>query len=164
VTLPRAAGSLDVGYNAVTTCTDRGGPAVVGVRPFAPAALAAPGAWTPVRMQASVRALPGQQLPPHGRRGELVRYAVELRNPDNAPVGFDRCPATAELLAPAGTAEVHALNCAAAEPIPPGGAVLFEMRIRVPAAAPDGPNGLFWALDVTGSQPLEVVSRIIVDA
>jgi Protein of unknown function (DUF4232) len=163
VTLPRGAGSLDVGYNAVTTCTDPGGPTVVGVRPFAPAALAAPGGWTEVRVQAAVRALPGRQLPPHGRPGELVRYAVELRNPDSAPLGFARCPAVAELLAPAGTTEVHALNCAAATPIPPGGAVLFEMRVRVPAAAPAGPNGLFWALDVTGSRPLEVVSRIVVD-
>jgi hypothetical protein len=168
---PRAArlalpggGSLDVGYSAVTPCVDPGRPATVGVRPFQPAPPAEPGGWTNVRVQAAVRSLSGEPAAPHARRGELLRFAIELRNPNQqATIGFARCPALAELLAPAGVTEVHQLNCAAARPIPPGAASLFEMRVRVPAGAPLGSNGLFWALDVTGSRPLEVVSRIIVD-
>jgi hypothetical protein len=116
-------------------------------------------------VQAAVRTLSGGEPPLHGRRGDVVRFAVELRNPNQqAVIRFDRCPVLAELVAPAGAAEVHQLNCAAAEPIPPGAAALFEMRVRVPASAPAGPNGLFWALDVAGTQPLEVVSRLIVDS
>jgi hypothetical protein len=168
---PRAArlslpggGSLDVGYSAVTPCEDPGRPATIGVRPFQPASPAEPGGWTNVRVQADVRTVAGEPVAPHGRRGELVRFAVELRNPNQrAMISFARCPAVAVLLAPAGVTEVHQLNCAAARPIPPGAAALFEMRVRVPASAPLGSNGLFWALDVTGSRPLEVVSRLIVD-
>lgn len=164
VTLPGGAGNLDVNYSAVTSCEDPRRPATVGVRPFQPAALARPGGWTNVRVQAAVRGPGGEQPPVHGRRGDVARFTVELRNPNQqTTIRFDRCPLLAELLAPAGSAEVHQLNCAAAVPIPPGGAQLFEMRLRVPAAAPLGPNGLFWALDVAGTQPLEVVSRLVVD-
>ena len=148
----------------MTSCEDPAQPSTVGVRPFQPAALAEPGGWTSTRVQATVLTLAGGQPPLHGRRGEVVAFAVELRNPSpTATVGFDRCPAVAQLLAPAGTPEVHQLNCTAARPIPPGGALRFESRLRVPPDAPAGPNGLFWALDVTGSQPLEVVSRLVVD-
>jgi hypothetical protein len=164
VTLPGNTGSLDLDYSAVTSCVDPGRPATIGVRPFQPAALAEPGGWTNVRVQASVRTLSGGPPPLHGRRGEQVRFAVELRNPNRqATIRFDRCPMLAELLAPAGVAAVHQLNCASAESIPPGAATLFEMRLPVPADAPLGPNGLFWALDVAGSRPLEIVSRLIVD-
>jgi hypothetical protein len=164
VTLPGGTGSLDLDYSAVTSCADPTQPATVGVRPFQPAALANPAGWTNVRVQAAVRTRSGGEPPLHGRRGELVSFAVELRNPNReTTVHFDHCPVLAELLVPAGTAELHQLNCAAATPIPPGGALLFEMRLLVPAAAPAGPNGLFWALDATSSQPLTVVSRLIVD-
>jgi hypothetical protein len=163
VTLPGGSGSLDLDYSAVTSCEDPARPATIGVRPFQPAALAGPG-WTNVRVEAAVRTLSGGPPPVHGRRGELARFAVELRNPNQqTTIRFDRCPVLAELVAPAGTAELHQLNCTAAGPLPPGGAALFEMRVRVPAGAPLGPNGLFWALDAAGSQPLEVVSRLVVD-
>lgn len=165
LTLPADTGSLDVPYSSVTTCEDPSAPSTVGVRPFQPAALAEPGGWVDVRVQATVRTLTGGDPPLHGRRGELVRFAVELRNPNRqATIRFDRCPVVAELLAPAGRTEAHQLDCAAAAPIPPGAATLFEMRIRVPATAPPGPNGLLWVLDAAGSRPLEVVSRLIVDA
>jgi hypothetical protein len=164
VSLPRGAGSLDADYSAVTSCEDRTQPSTVGVRPFQPAALAEPGGWTNLRVRATVGALGGQPAPPHGRRGQTVAFAVELRNASSTgTVRFDRCPVLAELLAPAGGTEAYELNCAAAAPIPPGGALRFEMRLRVPVAAPLGPNGLFWALDATGSQPLEVISRVVVD-
>jgi hypothetical protein len=95
----------------------------------------------------------------------VVAFAVEIRNLSaSRTLGFSRCPVVGELLAPAGRMEVYRLNCAGAAPVGAGAAELFEMRIRVPADAPLGGNGLFWALDVTGARPLEVVSRVIVDA
>ncbi len=115
-------------------------------------------------MQAEVRTAAGGPAPVHGRRGQLVTYTVELRNPNQqATIGFGRCPVFGELLAPGGAAERHPLNCAGAQPIPPGGTLRFAMQVRVPSSAPLGPNGLFWALDVTSARPLEVVSRLIVD-
>jgi hypothetical protein len=36
------------------------------------------------------------------------------------------------------------------------------MRIRVPARAPLGANGLFWELDPLGAQSPEAVARVIV--
>jgi Domain of unknown function (DUF4232) len=158
LTLPGGGGVLEVGYSAVTSCVDPARPSTVGVRPFQPAPLATPGAWTPLRVQAAI------EPAPHARRGQPATYTVELRNASTTgTLRFDRCPTVAQYLAPAGATEAHLLNCAAARPLPPGAALRFQMRLVVPAGAPLGPNGLFWALDATGSQPLEVVSRLVVD-
>ena len=97
------------------------------------------------------------------RRGDVARYSVELRNAGSAPVGFDTCPFAVQMLAPAGRPEAHGLNCAEAKPLAPGAALRFEMRLRVPADAPTGPNGLFWVLDPTGAHGPEAVGRLIVD-
>jgi hypothetical protein len=163
VTLAGDGGSLVVDYNAVTPCDNPARPSTIGVRPFQPAALALPGSWTTTPVRAKVLTVTGEAPPLHGRRGGVVRYAVELRNASRTSTArFDRCPIVLELLAPAGTAEIHSLNCSAAAPLRPGAAERFEMRIRVPADAPFGPNGLFWVLDAGGAQPLEVVSRLVV--
>lgn len=162
VTLAGGLGSLDIGYDAVPSCDAAGRPSVIGVRPFEPAPLHDNAPWTSGVVKASITPLDGGKSPIAGRRGETVRFAVQLRNPSSAPVQIRRCPLIAEMLAPAGTPEVHQLNCAAARPIPPGGSLGFEMRIVVPAAAPTGNNGLFWELDPTGTQSLEVVSRLVV--
>jgi Protein of unknown function (DUF4232) len=165
IELAGGAGSLDVNYSAVVSCEDRQQPSTVGVRPFQPAPLALPGAFTDVRVAATVGALPGRAAELHGRRGEVVAFGVEIRNLSaTRELRFDRCPAVAVLLAPVGRTEVYQLNCAGAAPVAAGAAEVFEMRVRVPADAPVGSNGLFWALDVTGSRPLEVVSHVIVDA
>lgn len=158
ITLP-GAGSVEVNYSAVTSCEDPHKPSTIGVRPFQPAPIADPTAWTNLRVQATV-----EEPPQHGRRGDTIAYVVEIRNAATAgTLTFDRCPALAQYLAPKGSTEAYVLSCAAATPIPPGQSERFEMRIRIPTDAPTGPNGLFWALDVTSERPLEVVSRIVVD-
>ena len=76
---------------------------------------------------------------------------------------FDgRCPLLAEKFAPVGPTEAHQLNCGAAAPIAPGKSQWFEMRVRVPADAPLGPNGLFWRLDPVGDFGPQVVARVLV--
>jgi hypothetical protein len=79
-------------------------------------------------------------------------------------VSFERCPLVVEMLAPSGRPEVHQLNCRAARPIAPGGSLRFEMRVKIPARAPLGANGLFWELDPVGAGGPEAVSRIVVSA
>jgi hypothetical protein len=162
VTLARRRGSLDVPYNAVTACLHPGEPSTVGVRPFQPPLLPASRPWTQEVLRAKVRTLNGGAGPLRARRGELLRYAVAISNEGNRSVRFDRCPIVEELLAPAGRAEAHMLNCAAAHPLAPGATARFEMRIRVPANAPVGPNGLFWELDPLGAQSPEALARVIV--
>jgi Protein of unknown function (DUF4232) len=165
IELPGGGGSLDVGYSAVVSCEDRQQPSVVGVRPFQPTALARAGGFTDVRVSANIAGLPGRGVELHGRRGEVVAFGVEIRNLSaGRRLEFGRCPVVAVMLAPAGGTEAYQLNCAGAAPIAAGGVEIFEMRVTVPRDAPVGSNGLFWALDVTGSQPVEVVSRVVVDA
>jgi hypothetical protein len=153
LTLP--SGSLDVGYNAVPPCDAPAEPSVLGVRPFQPAPMPATQAWTSTALQATI-------APVSGKRGATVRYTVLIHNPSGQPVTFERCPMLVQLLAPAGRPEAYRLNCAAAGQLPAGGSLRFDMRIRIPADAPTGNNGLFWELDPTGSHGPEVTSRITV--
>ena len=162
ITLPGGGGSIDVGYNAVPSCDAPGQPATIGVRPFQPSPVRATTPWTAGVVQATIQPLSGGEAPLAGKRGEVVRFAVQLHNASAAAVRFDRCPLLIEMLAPAGRPEVHQLNCQAASPIPPSGSLRFEMRIQVPANAPAGANGLFWELDPTGAQGPQAVSRLVV--
>jgi len=164
LTLPSGTGSLDVDYNAVPACDSPEAPTTLGVRPFRPAPLPASTPWTTSVVQAAIQPLSGGRGQLTGRRGEEVRFAVELRNRSTAPIPFDRCPLVVEVLAPAGASEVHQLNCRAAGQLPATGSLRFEMRIRVPADAPPGSNGLFWELDPTGAGGPEAVSKIVVIA
>ena len=162
ITLPGKHGSIDAGYNAVPSCDAPGQPATIGVRPFQPSPVQATPPWTAGIVQAAIQPLPGGKARLAGKRGEVVRFAVQLHNASATAVRFDRCPVLIEMLAPAGRPEVHQLNCGAASPIQPGGSLRFEMRIQVPRDAPAGPNGLFWQLDPTGAQGPQVVSRLVV--
>jgi len=162
VTLARGRGSLDVPYNAVTACLHPGEPSTVGVRPFQPPLLAPSRPWTQEVLRAKVLTLTGGAGVLRARRGELLRYGVAISNEGDHTVRFDRCPIVEELLAPAGRADGHMLNCTAAHPLAPGATERFEMRIKVPANAPLGPNGLFWELDPLGAQSPEAVARVIV--
>ena len=159
-------GSLDIGYDAVPSCDAPARPSTLGVREFQPSPLVDSTPWTSgvltPKVTAKVTAHDGGKGSITGRRGAVVPFAVQLHNSAAAPVRFERCPLVAEMLAPAGTTEVHELNCRGAGQIPPGASIGFEMRIKVPAAAPLGNNGLFWELDPTGTQSLEVVSRLVV--
>jgi hypothetical protein len=149
-------GSIDVPYDAVPACDNTNEPSTVAVRPFAPAPLAASTPWTSAQLKASI--VDARPAP----RGSTAQFGVRLANVSGAPVQFERCPLFVEALAPSGVPEAHQLNCAAATPIPAGGALTFEMRIQVPKSAPLGNNGLFWELDPTGAQGPEVVSGLTV--
>jgi hypothetical protein len=163
VTLPRGRGSLAIPYNAVTSCERPGEPSTIRVQPFQPPLLPASRPWTDQVLSAKVLTLGGEARPLHARRGESLRYSVAIRNEGRATVRFDQCPFAVELLAPAGRPEAHRLNCRAARPLAPRASLRFEMRIRVPADAPVGPNGLFWELDPLGAGGPQVVSRLVVD-
>jgi Protein of unknown function (DUF4232) len=161
LTLPGGS-SLDVDYNGVPPCENADAASTLGVHPFQPAPLPGTAAWTSTVLQATIQPLDGSKGKLTGRRGDTVRFAVLVRNPSAAPVGFARCPLVVLMLAPAGRPEAHQLNCAAAGQLPAGGALRFEMRVQIPADAPAGDNGLFWELDPTGSQGPEATSRITV--
>lgn len=162
VTLQRGRGSLDVPYNAVTPCTRPGAPSTVGVRPFQPPGLPNRKPWTRAALAAKVFAIDGGAPPLHGVRGNVLRYAIRLRNESQTTVRFRHCPLIAEVLAPQGTVEAHQLNCTGAHPLPPGATIRFEMQLRIPASAPTGVNGLFWELDPLGGQNSEAVARVVV--
>jgi hypothetical protein len=162
VTLPDGGGSLDVPYNAVTSCTRPGAPSTIGVRPLQPAGLPNGRPWTTEPLSAKVLTLGGTAGLLHGVRGSVLRYSVLLHNESTDTLSFTRCPLVAEMLAPNGTVEAHQLNCAGSNHVRPGGAIRFEMRLHVPTDAPLGANGLFWEMDPLGAQAPEVVSRVIV--
>ncbi len=164
LTVPGGSGTIDVGYNAVPACDSPAAASTLGVRPFQPAPLPATPPWTSDVVQAAIQPLSGGPSQLTGHRGEQVRFVVELRNPSTVPIPFVRCPLVVEMLAPAGTPEVHQLNCADAHQLPGGGSLRFEMRILVPTDAPAGNNGLFWELDPTGARGPEAVSRIAITA
>jgi hypothetical protein len=164
VTLPEHGGSLDAAYTAVVPCDHASAPSTIGVRPFAPAPLTAPRGFTDAPLTVTAHPLGGGAGVLHARRGQELRFAVDLRNHSTTEtVRFDdRCPLLAEKFAPVGATEAHQLNCRAAAPIAPGKAQGFEMRVRVPANAPLGPNGLFWRLDPVGDFGPQVVARVLV--
>lgn len=162
VTLPHGGGSLDVPYNAVTPCTRPGAPSTVGVRPFQPPGLPNRKPWTKAALAAKVFTIDGGAPPLHGVRGNVLRYAIRLRNESQTTVRFRHCPLIAEVLAPQGTVEAHQLNCTGAHPLSPGATIRFEMQLRIPASAPTGVNGLFWELDPLGGQNSEAVARVVV--
>jgi hypothetical protein len=165
VTLAGGAGSLDVPYNAVTPCTRPGAPSTIGVHPFQPPGLPNKHRWTKAVFAGKIFTIAGGPGPLHGVRGGVLRYAVRLRNESRTTVRFANCPLIAEELAPRGTVEAHQLNCAGGtRRVAPGGSIRFEMRVRIPASAPTGVNGLFWVLDPLGGQNAETVARVIVTA
>jgi uncharacterized protein DUF4232 len=163
VTLASGRGSLSIPYNAVTSCERPREPSTIGVQPFQPPLLPRSAPWTSQVLSANVLTVAGEAEPLHARRGELLAYSVAIRNPGRATVRFDKCPFAVQMLAPAGAPEAHRLNCGAARPLAPRASLRFEMRIRIPAAAPVGPNGLFWELDPLGAGGPQVVSRLIID-
>jgi hypothetical protein len=163
VTLPAGRGSLDVDYNAVTTCERPEDPSTIGIRPFQPPPLPSGQPSTDATLTAKISALDGTGTTLHARRGQVLRYSVALRNEGSASAGFQRCPLVAQFLAPAGTVDAHPLNCKAAKPIAPRASQRFEMRLKVPANAPEGANGLFWELDPLGARTPQAVARVIVE-
>jgi hypothetical protein len=164
VTLPGHSSSLDVRYSAVVSCVHQKQPSVISVRPFAPHPLQAKTAFTNVPMTVKLHPLDGGGGTLRGRRGQDLRFSVELRNASSTEtVRFDQCPLVAEKFAPIGSTEAHQLNCRAATAIRPGAVQWFEMRVRVPKEAPLGANGLFWRLDPAGEFGPQAVARVVVE-
>jgi uncharacterized protein DUF4232 len=159
VVLPRGRGHLDADYNAVPPCLDPKLPSTIGISRFQPT-LVPPGGrfFTDAFLQGSV---PGQ--PVQGRRGEMLKFRVVLKNRSKTTATFEHCPAYIAQLAPAGRVETHLLNCAAAHPIAPGKSEAFAMRLRVPHNAPLGANGLFWELDPFGARSPQLHARVTID-
>ncbi len=162
VTLPGGGGNIDVPYNAVTTCAAPGAPSVIGVQPFQPPLLPTIKPWSTVLLIARILILGGAPGPLHARRGQVLRYSVQLRNASQQTLTFTRCPLFAQVLAPDGSTSAGMLNCAAAHAVAPGHAIRFEMRITVPGNSPLGDNGLLWTLDPVGVQGPEAVGHVIV--
>jgi hypothetical protein len=164
LTLPAGGGSLDADYTAVVSCDHPSAPSTIGMRPFAPEPLTASRGFTAVPLSVTAHPLDAGTGALHARRGQELRFAIDLRNRSTSEtVRFDRrCPLLAEKFAPVGGTEAHQLNCGAAAPIAPGRSQSFEMRVRVPANAPLGPNGLFWRLDPVGDFGPQVVARVLV--
>ena len=154
-TLPAGRGSLDADYNAVPPCLDLNAPSTIGVSVFQPNLIPQGHRWTDAFLRASVS---GQPI--HGRRGRLVRFRVVLTNASGPTVRFDRCPAYIQQLVPTGKLEVYELNCRAAHPLARGQSLAFAMRVRVPQDAPQGANGLFWALDPFGARAPQFTARV----
>jgi hypothetical protein len=158
IALPNGAGSLEADYNAVPPCIDLHSPTVIGVSAFQSSLVPRGRPWSDAFLQASV---PGQPI--HGRRGGILHFRVVLRNISKTTARFGRCPAYIQQLAPSGRVEAYELNCAAAHPIAGGKSAAFAMRLRVPANAPLGANGLFWELDPFGVRAPQLHVRVTID-
>lgn len=157
ITLVNDTGHIDADYNAVPPCRDPKAPSSIGVSPFETAKVKAAAPWTTASVKASVA-----EPPAHTRPGALLHFTVVLRNTSRTTVRFDRCPSYVQQLVPKGEVEVHVLNCGAAKPIAPGSSEAFAMAIRVPRDAPQGGNGLFWALDPFGAKQPQLSARATV--
>jgi hypothetical protein len=160
ITLPDGTGHVDADYNAVPGCLDAKKPSTIGVSPFESAKVKPAPPWTNVA--GAITASVANQ-PVHGKRGQMLRFVVVLKNLSRETVRFDRCPSYVQQLVPTGQVEVHELNCAAAKPIAAGKTEAFAIQIRVPKDAPIGGNGLFWGLDPFGAKQPQINARAVVD-
>lgn len=164
VTLPGGGGSIEISYNAVTTCSEPRSPSTIGVRPFQPEILPGGRPWSRVPLIARVVSSAGAPVSTlRAVRGSILRYVVELRNAStNETLQFGTCPLFVQELAPKGSIEAYQLNCARAHAVPPGGSIRFDIQLDIPSDAPLGDNGLFWELDPLGVQGPEATARVII--
>lgn len=95
------------------------------------------------------------QMPATVQAGGVLSYVVALTNPTDQAVVLSPCPAYLQTTsAPSPAKDIETLNCGPVGAITAGQTLRFEMRIEVPADAPDGPLHVFWNLigpDVKGS-------------
>lgn len=87
------------------------------------------------------------RLPSRVPAGDRLDYAVVVTNTASSALHLDPCPQIAQQVRAAGrsTTRVTTLRCDGAAGIPPGSAVSFVMRARLPAAA-SGPVTVRWRL------------------
>lgn len=102
------------------------------------------------------------------RLGQVLAYAVELKNPTNDPVSLERCPEVIQVLSvvpqkePISSGFRGPLNCAAAPgSIPPGGAVDFRMEVATHGLVP-GSGYFTWQLASNGSVVSDLRAQITV--
>ncbi|HLZ22086.1 MAG TPA: DUF4232 domain-containing protein [Ktedonobacterales bacterium] len=84
-------------------------------------------------------------------RGSDLQYFITLKNPSSASITMSACPSYTETLGvnPATVVrQTLLLNCSAMPAINVGAAVVFEMRLSVPAGIPSGITKLTWSLQV----------------
>lgn len=84
-------------------------------------------------------------------RGSVLQYFITLKNPTGRPITLSPCPSYTETLGanPASVVrQTWLLNCSAMPAINSGAAVVFEMRLSVPAGIPSGITKLSWSLQV----------------
>jgi len=164
VTQAGGRGSINVPYNAVTACVQRGAPSTIGVRPFQPEILPVGKPWSQIPLTARVVTDGDPHMPTlQAARGSTLRYVVELHNAStNETLRFGACPLFVQELAPTGGIEPYRLNCGGAHAVRPGRSIRFNVELDVPRNAPVGDNGLFWELDPLGTQGPEATARVIV--
>ena len=100
---------------------------------------------------------------PHWRRGATAVFYLGLRNVSRRRFRFGpMCPTYVEGAGLGLPGELHLLNCRPVGTLSPGERVVFEMRVRIPATAPLGRDGLIWVLAPASYQPPLAVGAIFV--
>lgn len=86
------------------------------------------------------------ELPSAVAAGSILHYVVSLANPTDRDIKLTPCPSYIQHGSDFGVPikQLYQLNCAGAGVIPVHRAVRYEMRLAVPASAPDGTAVLSW--------------------
>jgi hypothetical protein len=136
VVLPENGGQLTIPAGSLKAC---------GADPVAFVSDAPPG--TPAPTPAPLFSI-GLHLPAAVRAGDQLDFLVSFTNVSGAPVEFlSPCPSYDIWLGPKQVIGAHSLNCGSVGAIPPGHAVWFDMKLRIPANMPTGPSNVTWQWD-----------------
>lgn len=100
-------------------------------------------------------------VPAAAQAGEVLHYRVTLSNPTASDVPLEPCP---DFLQTFGVhvKEPHALNCAAARPVPAGGSETFAMELVVPTAPSSRKTVLTWILQLGQDLPVPAFAEVLV--
>lgn len=102
------------------------------------------------------------QSPVVAHRGATLSYTVTIENLGSRDYGMQPCADYIESLDFKKMGQTYQLNCAPVGTIAVGGSAVFDMRIEIPASAPQGPDHIHWFLfdgriDAGGAAaPLEI--------
>ncbi len=108
--------------------------------PLSPSGFAWPPAPALIAVAVSISA------PASVHRGSTLQYTTAMRNESPGQYRLDPCPDYVEILGEKQAGSSYQLNCSPVGILPPGGSVIFEMRLAVPAALPSGTTQLSWTL------------------
>ena len=132
--------SFTAPYSPVCDSPGHGADSGVSRGPLSPSGLAWPPAPAVITVAVSISA------PASVRRGSTLRYTAALRNESPGQYRLDPCPDYVEILGEKQAASSYQLNCSPVGVLLPGGSVIFEMRLAVPAALAAGTTRLSWTL------------------